>query len=78
MIMMPYGSRSSLQLTGRAHFWHPIVFASTRRAWRASRAGLGRGDGVRPNGGRRPLAELWFWLPIAEVPADDGKVAGVG
>ena len=27
---------------------------------------------------QEPLAELWFWLPIAEAPADDGKVVGVG
>ena len=26
MIMLPYGSRSSLQLTGRAHFWHRTAF----------------------------------------------------
>ena len=25
MIMMPYGGRSSLQFTGRAHFWHRIA-----------------------------------------------------
>jgi hypothetical protein len=36
MIMMPYGSPSSLQLKGRAHFWHPTgscAMHSSTRAW---------------------------------------------
>jgi hypothetical protein len=29
MIMMTYGSPSSLQLTGHAHFWHPTGLSRT-------------------------------------------------
>ena len=37
MIMMPYGSRSSLQLTGRAHFWHPTGGTAFRRSCSSER-----------------------------------------
>ena len=30
---MPYGSRSSLQLTGHAHFWHPTTSEDSHRIW---------------------------------------------